>query len=380
MKILAAGLSVRAMVESAVHSGYPVIALDAFGDSDVRALAETKSLHSDSHVRYSAKALFEAAAELDFDSIAYTSDLENHPEVLDQFGINHRIVGNLPKTIRSVRHWPALFSGLRQAGYHVPETIFPGTGSLPDPDRQWLVKPLLSGGGHGVSFWRGKMPADKPSMIQQYLPGKPCSASFVANGSECVVLGITGQLIGLNQVGAAGFRYCGNILPLPETLDAGKRDAILEQVRGVASFLTGEYRLTGVNGFDFILDKDQVWLTEVNPRYSASMELIEHAYRLSIFHLHVQACIDGGLPEFDLESHIHSGAFFGKCILFSQKDSTAPDTRDWLSWELRDIPATGADLPRGGPVCTMLAGGNSYDETLAGLIRKAGVLKELIYG
>ena len=380
MKILVAGLSVRAMVESAVHSGYRVIALDAFGDRDLRALAETKSLHGDFRSEYSAKALCEAAATLEFESIAYTSNLENHPEVLDRFGVNHGILGNLPRVVRSVRHWTALFSGLRQAGFPVPDTIFPGNSCQPDPDRQWLVKPLLSGGGHGISYWRGNLPAAQPSMLQQYLPGKPCSASFVANGSDCVLLGITGQLIGLSQVGAADFRYCGNILPLPEMLDTRKRNTILEQVRGIASFLTSEYRLTGVNGFDFILYQDQVWLTEVNPRYSASMELIERAYDLRIFHLHVQACIDGRLPVFDLESRVEGGAFFGKCILFSERDSTAPDTRDWLSRELRDIPATGEHLPRGGPVCTVLASRTSYDETLAELIRKAGVLKELIYG
>jgi len=47
MKILIAGLSVRAMATSAVQSGYPVIALDAFGDQDLKAVAESHSLHHD---------------------------------------------------------------------------------------------------------------------------------------------------------------------------------------------------------------------------------------------------------------------------------------------------------------------------------------------
>jgi predicted ATP-grasp superfamily ATP-dependent carboligase len=39
MKILVAGVSVRAMVESAIRSGYLILALDAFGDRDLRVLA-----------------------------------------------------------------------------------------------------------------------------------------------------------------------------------------------------------------------------------------------------------------------------------------------------------------------------------------------------
>ncbi len=41
-------------------------------------------------------------------------------------------------------------------------------------------------------------------MLQEYIPGKACSASFVANGQDCVVLGITEQLIGMHPFGSAG--------------------------------------------------------------------------------------------------------------------------------------------------------------------------------
>ena len=375
MKILVAGISVRAMVESAVHSGYSVIALDAFGDQDLHKLTEAHSLHHDFHARYSSRALYEAGRQLDFDSVAYTSNLENHPEVLNCFSRNHQIIGNAPEVIRRVRCWAALLAKVRQAGFLFPNTIFDGNNGHRKSGGTWLIKPVLSGGGHGISFAQKNERPGQQFLLQEYIPGVPCSASFVANEYECVVIGITEQLIGLPQLGAKGFRYCGNILPFP---DPGR--SMLEQVRRLAKFLTREFGLVGVNGMDFILRGDQVVLTEVNPRYSASMELIEAAYGLPVFQLHLKAVQERKLPEFKLEDAVNTRRFFGKGILFAEKNATAPEARDWLARGIRDIPGSYEKLRRGSPVCTILTQGPSYVETFAELISQASILKREIYG
>jgi predicted ATP-grasp superfamily ATP-dependent carboligase len=380
MKILVIGMSVRAMVESAVHSGYPVVALDAFGDKDLRAMVESHALQRDFHVPYSPGALFDSGRRLTFDLVAYASNLENSPETLDRFAEQHRLIGNSPEVVRSVRHFPGLFGRLADSGFPVPETIFAVPDRKPDPNQEWLIKPLLSGGGHGISFFRGKKFPGGRCMLQQYIAGKACSASFVANGRESVLIGITEQLIGLGEFGAKGFRYCGSLLPLPEVLHDDSGKTILREVRRIAAFLTREYGLTGVNGFDFILHHDQVWLTEVNPRYSASMELVERAYGLPIFRLHMEAVVDGRLPSFTLESQLDGGEFFGKSVLFCERDSTAPEVFDFSGADLRDIPPAGERLRQGNPVCTLLTGRQTYGETLGELIRQAAKIKEHIYG
>ena len=380
MKILVIGISVRAMVESAVHSGYSVVALDAFGDQDLRAMAESYALQKDFHIPYSPGALFETGRRLTFDLVAYTSNLENSPETLDRFAEQQRLIGNSPEVVRSVRHFPDLFRRLADSGFPVPETIFALPGPEPDPNRKWLIKPVLSGGGHGISFVHEKKFRSGRRMLQQYIAGKACSASFVANGRESVLIGVAEQLIGLGEFGAKGFRYCGSMLPLPEVLHEDSGKTILQQVRRIAAFLSREYGLTGVNGFDFILHRDQVWLTEVNPRYSASMELVERAYGLPIFRLHMEAVVDGRLPPFKLESQLNGGEFFGKSILFCERDSTAPEAFDFSGADLRDIPPAGERLRQGNPLCTLLTGRKTYGETLDELIRQAVKIKEQIYG
>jgi hypothetical protein len=368
------------MVESAVHSGYPVMALDAFGDRDLKALTESHSLRHDFHARYSPGALYKASRQFVFDAVAYTSNLENHPEILSRFSGRHKIIGNSPQAVGSVRDWGTLFARLRKAGFLVPETIFAGENRKPNPNRRWLIKPVLSGGGHGIRFLQGeKLPGDD-YMLQEYIPGKPCSASFVANGRDCVVIGIAEQLIGMRQFGSRGFRYCGNLLPLPEAINPDSGKIILQQVRKLATFLTQEYGLIGVNGIDFILNRGQICFIEINPRYSASMELIERAYELPVFHLHFQAALDSKLPEFKLETYLKSEKFFGKGILFAERDLTTPDTQSWLDKSIRDVPASGEKLHKGSPICTILISRPTYEETVDELISQTATLKKEIYG
>ncbi len=389
MKILVVGISARAMAQSAVAGGYPVIALDAFGDRDLREFTESYSLHRDFQAAYSPGALFNASRKLAFDAVAYTSNLENFPEILARFGNSHTIIGNAPQTVISVRNWPDLFDRLGRAGFQVPETIFTAETTPSDPRRRWLLRPLLSGGGHGIRFCNPE--ADRADgrenrcgipgfMLQEYISGRPCSAAFVADGKKAVVLGIAEQLIGMKQFGADGFRYSGNLLPIPEMSDPDSCRNILGKVRRLAEFLTQEYGLAGVNGIDFILGDDQVYLTEVNPRYSASMELIEIAYGLPVFDLHLRSVLNGWLPEFDLMAELDRGRYFGKGYLYAEKDAAMPDTGAWLGMGIRDVPESGEEIRRGGPVCTILADRPDREETLAELMRRAEELKGEIYG
>lgn len=381
MKTLIVGLTTRSIAESAVRSGYEVIALDAFADVDQQALCECYSLRRDFETPFGADELFMCSDGIEADALVYTANLENHPEVVRRFARRHRLLGNSPEALAIVRHWPTLFASLARAGYRTPETIYHGESRQADAGRVWLRKPLLSGGGHGITIYQNGVPAGDSFMLQEYIPGLPCSAAFVANGREAVVIGLTEQLIGQPQFGAHGFRYCGNLLPIGAVRDSSAEWEILKQAQGIASLLTREFKLVGVNGFDFILAGNQVCLTEVNPRYSASMELIEKAYELSIFDLHVRAVTGKELPDFSLarNAHVASRRYFGKAILFARKDAVAPEIARWRERGIRDVPHPGESLSKGKPVCTLLADGPDRDTCFARLVSKEEALIGEIY-
>jgi len=381
MKILAVGVSVRAMAESAAKSGYPVVALDAFGDFDLRTFCEGYSLARDFQTSYSANGLLRASRALEFDALAYTANLENFPGVVRNFSRPAIVLGNGPEVLERIRNWPALSAVLTQAGFETPAALYEGD-PLPDPgDGRWLKKPLRSGGGRHVSFWAPGRRVGRNFMLQEFLAGFACSASFVANGREAAVIGLTEQLIGLPDYGGRRFWYCGNLLPLGPELCGSSFQDILAQAQRMASLLTREFSLTGVNGIDFILAGDRVCPIEINPRYGASMELIEQAYGLPIFDIHFRAVTSGELPQFDLSSRrAPPERYFAKTILYAEKDATAPDTSGWMARRIRDIPHPGERLVKGQPICTLYAEGGSREECLANLAEAREALKREIYG
>ncbi len=379
MRILIIGISTRGMAASAKAAGYDLATIDYFGDYDQKSWCENLSLKRDLNLPFGPAQLFEASRSLKFEAVAYTSNLENHPEVIKRFEDasaekHSRLLGNSAEVLSRVRHWPTLFSFLQSQGVRVPETLYDGQRPPPNDQRRWLRKPIHSGGGHDISYWEKDRPGGAMFILQEHISGISASASFVSNGKECVVLGLTRQIIGQSEFGARGFRYCGNLLPLTV-----EQNAVLAQIRDITTRLTREFKLVGVNGLDFVLKDGRVFPTEVNPRYSASMELIERAYGLCIFDLHVRSIQQGALPDFDLAAQSADNGFYGRAVLYAEQDGIAPDTRGWPARDIRDVPFPGEALSTGDPVCTVLASGRTQTECFAGLVAQADAIKGEIY-
>ena len=165
------------------------------------------------------------------------------------------------------------------------------------PNTTWLVKPLASGGGHRVQPWPDAEGLPRDCYLQELVNGTPGSVVFVASGGRAVPIGVSRQLIGDRTFGAAGYRYCGNILAAAgDTGDA----ALVDRAGALARAVAGEFGVVGVNGIDFVARDGVPYAIEVNPRWCASMDLVERAYGLSVFEAHAAACANGVLPEFDL--------------------------------------------------------------------------------
>lgn len=392
MRILITGVSTRAIAESACAAGYDVITLDYFGDADQKRLCQNYSLKRDFGLPFGPTQLYRASRNLAFDAVVYLSNLENYPDIVEKLTAGTKgkkgrlLLGNSPTVLARVRHWPTVADALQRQGVHTPETIYPGQ-PLHLPCRgiegdaggegRWLRKPIRSGGGHRITFWPSDRKPGKGYLLQEYIPGLAASASFVANGRECVVLGVTEQLIGTPEFGAQGFHYCGNILPLAPPPHEEKRGGdVLAQVRHISAALTREFGLVGVNGFDFVLYEGRVIPVEVNPRYSASMELIEWAYGLSIFDMHVRAIMRGELLEVVPDA---PQGFYGKAIVYAREAGHAPDTTGWLERGIRDVPFPGEVLRPGGPICTVLASAPTRDACFASLVVQAKTLTGEIY-
>ena len=139
----------------------------------------------------------------------------------------------------------------------------------------------------------------------------------------------------------------------------------------VAAAVCEEFCLVGVNGIDFVAKRSVPYAIEVNPRWCASMELVERAFGLSVFGAHAAACRDGVLPDLDVARAGPADAV-GKAVVFARDDVTAGDTRAWLAdADVRDVPQPGARIRAGHPVCTVFATAGDEAACHASLVERA---------
>ena len=366
--LLIAGVTTRAMAVSAAHAGYRVTAVDAFGDLDLRAVADVITLGPAAGTRFDPLAAAIAGERVPAGLVAYTSNLENHPKAVERLARGRRLLGNPPAVLIRVRNPIALSASLRRRGFATPATR--ATPVIESGGTTWLLKPRRSGGGHRIERWRHARRVPRGSYLQERIAGIPGSIIFAANGHNAVVLGLSRQLVGDSRFGAQGYRYCGSLIGSRTTPVFPRQEEILEAAAALAGDVTREFGLVGLNGIDFIARKGVPYPIEVNPRYSASMELLERVHELSMFELHLQACT-GTLPS---EVEVRPG-IEGKAIVFARRDVILGNTEGWLGRQsFADVPHSGECIPGGRPICTVFARGSDQATCLRRLARQARVV------
>lgn len=346
------GASVRAAVFSALRAGFAPIGMDRFADWDLRLRAVAARVD-----RYPEG--FEAAlAGHRFGAWMYTGGLENHPDLVDRLASKVPLWGTPGSALREVRdpfQWGRAFVAA-EIPCPVPRSRPEG---LPD-DGSWLIKPLRGSGGAGIRPWRGgdtlpRHDSSREWYFQPRIAGTSCSAVFLGANGQAHYLGATRQLVGEGWNGAPEFAYGGSIGPweLSRQTEA--------QWRRIGDCLVRRFSLLGLFGVDGIFDGETVWPIEVNPRYPASVEVLERAMGFRAIQLHAAVFCGKTLPEV---AKPVSGRCVGKAILYAPADLVVPkpfgdwarrQAEPWPFPDLADIPDVGVPFRKGEPVATVFA-------------------------
>ena len=111
----------------------------------------------------------------------------------------------------------------------------------------------------------GRLRADE--ILQRHVPGMSCSAVAIADGRDAVVLGLTEQLH------RGRYEWTGNVTP--PRLPAAELAELDGRLRAVCAEVASRFAVRGAFGVDGIWDGRELWVLEVNPRPTASLELFE---------------------------------------------------------------------------------------------------------
>src|SRR5262249_52040955 len=160
----------------------------------------------------------------------------------------------------------------RAVGIACP-AIFQNPAAVP-AHGQWLIKPLLGAGGQGIRLWQGEpIPERSQEQVyfQEYIEGDSCAAIYLGSGNAARLLGVSRQLVAESWLHATAFHYCGSIGPLALT------PPLQQAFERLGNVLAAGCGLRGVFGVDCVLCDGVPWPVEVNPRYTASIEVLEYA-------------------------------------------------------------------------------------------------------
>lgn len=343
----------RALAFSAVRAGLRLVAVDLFGDWDLRQVADCRCVEVSGYPNGL------LVPELHPDGVPwmYTGSLENYPHLLEPMLHRGPLLGNAGESLAAVRD---PFRLARLLGEEALSTIPVAHAiSADDANADWLVKPLWSGGGRGITIWTGDA-VPEGCFLQRRMPGLPHAAVFVGSVDGAKLLGVTRQLIGEEFCNAAPFAYCGSVGPIAVSREVERSLQRFGQVLAVTAGLRGLF------GVDFLLEDDQVWPLEVNPRYTASVEILERAAGVSVLPLHLAAF---GKAD-PITWHLPLGNVFGKAILFAPNSCSvradAPCYDEWIPADAcyADIPMPGTQLQAGEPVLTIFARGSTVPRCL----------------
>jgi predicted ATP-grasp superfamily ATP-dependent carboligase len=380
------GASARALASSAVAAGWQVDAADLFADLDLCRVARRVVCVAGMQEPYPAS-LAAAARRFAAAPWCYTGALENHPHLIDAIAAERPLAGNDGGRVRAVRDHAALSKAVRSIGLAYPDTL-PSPDGLPT-DGSYLVKPMASAGGRGIARWHGASRDGADDRVwQRHVPGIGVSAAYVCSAAGARLWGIAHQHTGLPWCHAGAYTFCAAVCGTAQSPLAGVTAATTDQFVALGAMLASRFRLVGAVGVDAVIDAGgTVWVLEVNPRPTASMELHERATGESTAALHLHAC---GLPA----APRHPGGPAARAVAWAKAVLHAPReiavcaslfdrwqriTTGWTvadgGWpSLADVPAAGQTIRRSAPWMTLFAAAEDPQAALAMLERRAAAL------
>jgi predicted ATP-grasp superfamily ATP-dependent carboligase len=389
-RILIIGGTTRAAADSVRRAGWQPVCADLFADLDLRANAETV------RVRQYPDSLAEDVSHVKADGWFYCGALENSPDIIEELMTRSSslgpLLGCLPHALKRVRSPFWLVNCLRWEGFTMLDVA---TQSSPPPaDGTWLQKPLAGAGGRLIRVWdesAAATPFSEPHYFQSRAGGIALSAIFRFESGCAEWLGASRELAAPdNSHPPTAFSYCGSCGPLVMTRETTRSDGVtdggsisdhripehaINTLTRMARVLSKQTPgLNGLVGFDFRFDGDNVWVTEINPRYTASVEILEFGLKRSFLN-----------PDLNTELNCHpptsDSRFVVKQVVYATRPLIAPDLSRWVSvgdpWripEIADITMGGMPVEAGWPICTLLAAGPTVQEAQTQIDQRLALL------
>ena len=154
---------------------------------------------------------------------------------------------------------------------------FKGLGS------DWILKNLGSSGGLGIKKLHGRK-SKSSEYFQKQLPGMAVSLSFFADGQSIIPLGYSKPVT--TKQSNLPFVFCGLDGPIE------LHDSINQEALRIAKLIVQRFKLRGFNGIDFLVSDNALYFLDLNPRITASFEILQESYSYCFCEKHINLTRD----------------------------------------------------------------------------------------
>ena len=342
-RILVAGFATRHVVSSAYAAGYEVCAIDHFCDQDLAWC--TKEHQTFEELAELPDIIAKFCSRYTFDAIVTTSGAED-------MDIGQPVCGTPPDVAARFCTKTSIQQFFEEYGFPVPPL-------LPGGEYPAFIKPDTGAGGwrnalaitpDDEAAWTECWP-DTPYIRQMPVEGVPCSVSCIANGTSARALSLNCQF-NRGGEGERRFGFAGAITPF---LPKERKDIL-----ALAEDIAAKSGCIGSLGIDFMLTDDGIRTIEINPRFQATLDIVEMSTGVNIFDLHRNAA-QGIIPT----SRPTQKTTAARSIIFAEHDCVVKDDLKSLHPDIADIPWPGTEIEEGNAVLSVYGRGANENEALA---------------
>lgn len=357
-----------------MRAGYDVAAIDGFADAQTSALC-TQLVTVPFNVRgFDVDALLKAMQVFDlkrFEGLLYGSGFEAQPELLHQLSQRMPVLGNQAALVAQLKSPQIFFAALDQLEIAHPDWH----ASQPETLNDVLLKAVGGSGGGHIQY--ADDTTDKPNYphyFQQKIDGEAISVLFVADGQQVDIVGFNLQWTNLQSISAAAaapFRFGGI------ASNADVSESVKSQLRVAAEKLTQHFGLLGLNSLDAVISKhdEQVFVLELNPRLSASVELYLDA-RPDLLECHMQSCCSVLLKA----SSVMTQKSNALAIVYAEEELLINADFIWPEWvkDYPQVPIHGIKIKAGEPICSVHAAAINARAAQQLVQQRSAVILELL--
>ena len=347
---LLVGLTVRSLVASAHKAGIDAYALDLFSDLDTRDKSvESLTVEYDG-LGFESESLFACIEQLDPNAIlpvVYAGGFEHNPSQIERIADSRQVLGNSASVLAELKNFRRFSNAVSELGIPVPRIRFNG----PENSGVWLYKGAGGCGGYEVGQATDiDFKCHDDIYYQEFKSGRIVTATVLCTDEQTQTVGFSEQWCAESHANGE-FIYGGAVALSSNSLESNIRISI----ENAAALLAAHYQFRGLVSLDTIVQNDEWWLLEVNPRPGATFELHEGAE--SFLAAHCLAFCD---QSPNLKSVTNLGEFTAHSVVYASNALTLPSDWEWPMW-VRDRAASGESFEPGDPVCTAYATAGSSE-------------------